>query len=286
MELWLIYAICSIFAAGLFNFTHKVAAERNYDVFLMNIYSYVITIIVTWSYLVFNEIILGIDILLILFVFSFINWLFFFISVFTRVESMKNIDTVIFFPLYKTFWPIIVTLISLFYFWETLTVKEVIWIIVWITVPLLLLTKSENKIQKNLFKWVILILVTAFLTAITSSISKEIMIREYDVILFMFLVSFFWLIFAQISYKIQKKKKKIYNPDWMVKFSIISWIFYLVSFFFFTSALEWNLAVVFTINSFSILIPIILSIFVYKEHFNFKKWLVILLSILSVILFI
>lgn len=286
METWLIYAICSIFAAWLYNFTHKVAAEKNYDISLMNIYSYVITIVVTGIYLIFNNNVLVIDSLIMLLIFSFFNWLFFFISIFTRIDSMKNIDTVIFFPLYKTFWPIIVTLISLLYFWETLTITEIVWIIVGITVPLLLLTKTENKIQKHLFKWVILIIITAILTAITSAISKEIMIREYSVTLFMFFVSFFWLLFSQITYISQKKKKKIYNDDWIIKFSIISGILYLISFFLFISALKWNLAVVFTINSFSILIPIILSIFVYKEHFSFKKWLVILLSIVSVVLFI
>jgi uncharacterized membrane protein len=51
-------------------------------------------------------------------------------------------------------------------------------------------------------------------------------------------------------------------------------------------AVTWNFAVAFTINSFSILIPIILSIIFYWEHFNLKKWMVIVLSIVSILLFI
>jgi multidrug transporter EmrE-like cation transporter len=64
------------------------------------------------------------------------------------------------------------------------------------------------------------------------------------------------------------------------------WVFHYTSFYCFTRALEGNLAVVFTINSFAILIPIILSIIFYKDHFNFKKAFVIALSIVSIILFI
>ena len=286
METWLIFAICSIFSGWLYNFTMKVAAERKYDVALINVYSYWIMLLLTWFYLAFNEIIVAKDVLLMLVVFSFINWFLFLLSLFSRVESLKNIDTVIFFPLYKTFWPIIVTLISIFYFKESLVFNEILWIIVGITVPLLLITKNENKIQTNLYRWIYFLLITVILTAITSAITKEIMIREYDVFAFIFFVSFFWLLLAHITYKLQKKRKKVYNWKWVMKFSIITSVLHLSTFMFFTFALEWNLAIVFTINSFSILIPIILSIFYYKEHFSFKKGLVILLSIVSVLLFI
>jgi len=112
------------------------------------------------------------------------------------------------------------------------------------------------------------------------------MVREYNIFVFILFSSFFWLLFSKISYLHQKRNNKIHNWEWIVKFSIISWVLQLLSFFFFTSALEWNLAIVFTINSFGILIPIILSVFFYKEHFNLRKGLVILLSIVSVMLFI
>ncbi|MFK7780704.1 MAG: SMR family transporter [Candidatus Gracilibacteria bacterium] len=286
MEIWLIYAILSIFAAGLHNFTMKVAAEKNYDVALISIFSYGISILLLSIYFIFNEIVIEKGILLMLLIFSFINGFFFLLSMFTRIESMKSIDTVVFFPLYKTFGPIIVTCISIIYFGESLTFKEILGITVGITVPLLLLTKTENKIQKNLFRGIILLIITAILTAISSAVSKEVMLREYNIYGFMLFSSFFGLFFSQIFYKHQKRNKKIYNSDGIIKFSIITGLLHIISFYLFTSALVGNLAVVFTINSFSILIPIILSIFYYKEHFSLKKGLVILLSIASVLLFI
>jgi uncharacterized membrane protein len=50
--------------------------------------------------------------------------------------------------------------------------------------------------------------------------------------------------------------------------------------------MEWNLAIVSTITSFSILIPIVLSVIFYKEKMTYKKAFVIFLSIISIILFI
>ena len=95
-------------------------------------------------------------------------------------------------------------------------------------------------------------------------------------------------VIAFFSYRLFKKHKKkiLYNDDGLIKFSLALSIVQVIAVYSFTRALAGNLAVVFTINSFSILIPIILSIIFYKEHFNFKKGLVIVLSIVSIILFI
>ena len=286
MENWLIFAIANIFLSGLHNFSMKIAAEKKYDISIINLYSYAIWIIILWTYLLFNITEVSFNNIYIIILLAFWNWLLFFLSMFSRVESMKNIDTVIFFPLYKTFWPIIVTIISVSFFKEILSIKEIIWIILWIIVPLLLITNSEKKRQKNLYVWVMLVLITAILTAFSSSMLKEARVQEYSIVLLLLFSSIFWLLFSIISYKYLKKKKMKFNKKWIKKFSIISGFLHLLSFVTFTLALKWNLAIVFTIWSFSILIPIVLSIIFYKDHFNLKKWLVIILSIISIILFI
>jgi|GEM_PF-1767192 len=45
METWLLYAIISVFTAGLHNFALKIAAERHYNVGLISSYSYLVAII-------------------------------------------------------------------------------------------------------------------------------------------------------------------------------------------------------------------------------------------------
>lgn len=219
--------------------------------------------------------------------FAAINVIFFSSSVFTRVEGMRNIDTVIFYPIYKTLWPIIVTAISILFFHETLESREVLGIILWIMVPLLLINKKEGHIQKNLFIWLVFVCASSILSGIGTIGTKWIMFYDLNIPVFLMMSLFLGMLTTSIMNLIyNRKNKKKYNKKWALSFSFATSIIHLSTFIFFTLAMSGNLAVVFTINSFSILIPIILSIIFYQEHWNTRKAIVILLSIISIIMFI
>lgn len=288
MEIWIIWALLSAITGWLYNFTYKVIAQRQYDTNLSAIYSYLTATILAGVYCFYtNAFFVSYEMLTITLILSFINISFFYISVITRVESMRNIDTVIFYPLYKTFGPIIVTLISLLYFQEYLSFKESIWILVGITIPLLLITKTENRIQKNLKLWIMLVLVTAIVTSVSSAATKMVYTLWWSPELFLFTGLFWWTLYSLLAFFFHgRKNRHKYKTDWILKFSIFAWCIHVLAFFTFIKAMIWNLAIVFTINSFSILIPIILSIIFYGEHFNLKKGIVIALSIVSILLFI
>ena len=288
MEIWLIYAIISVFVSGIFNFLMKVISHRNYNTSYVSIVAYF-----TWSilaiiyYLINNFWNYYLDNFWIYIVISFFNTFFYFLSTLTRVKSMDSVDTTIFFPLYKTFSPIFITLISLFIFWENLNLKESLWIIVWICVPLMLLTKTENKIQKNLKLWLFFVILTSIFASISNWFNKSLYNFGLNLDLFIVFSLIFWTLISLISYKyFGKESKKVYSEKWVIKFWILMWIIHLVAFYVFTKAVEWNLAIAYTINSFSILIPIILSVIFYKEEMTFKKGFVIFLSIISMLLFI
>ena len=288
METWIFYALLSAFVGGFYSFSFKMIAQRNYDTHLATFYSYfVASVLIGWGLLFFwnfNGTIQ--DLYLVIFLWLLNIW-FYTASIHSRVESMRNIDSVIFFPLYKTFWPIIVTMLSIFWFKEILDFKEVLWIIVGISVPLLLLTKTENRIQKNLYRWFIFILITSALTAVSSILPKYAQVAHLNIGVFIFFSFLFWVIFSYFWYKHHlKKAKRNYNTVGLWKFAFIVWFLHAGAFYTFMRAMEWNLAIAFTINSFSILVPIILSIIFYGEHFNLKKGLVIGLSIVSILLFI
>lgn len=289
MENYIFWSILSALVGGLYTFTHKVIAERNYDTNLSNIYGYSTATVLAFFYCIsvwaFQ---VSLQQFLYTLVFAFINLAFFYFSILTRVESMKNIDTVIFFPLYKTFWPIIITLVSILGFSEVLSPKEALGIITGITVPLLLITKTEHRIQKNLYLWISLVIVTALATSISSVAVKMVYIFQGNSDLFLFLGLLFWIIFSSSFYHFRSKKHihKAYKKEGIIPFSIIAWVLHFWGFITFIKAMDGNLAIAFTINSFSILIPIILSIIFYKEHFNFRKGCVIVLSIISILLFI
>jgi len=288
METWLLFAIISVFFAGIYNFLMKVISHRNYNISFASMIAYGVASIVAFIFYLYNNFWnYNFDNFWILIWIWFLNTFFYFLSTISRVKSLDNVDTTIFFPLYKTFSPILITGISIFIFWENLNIKETFWIIIWILVPLLLLTRSENKLQKNLKLWVFFVLLTSFYASLSNWFNKSIYDFNLNIDLFIVSSLIIWTIITAISYKFfDKKSKKNYSKEWIYKFWILLWLMHYFSFYTFTIAVEWNLAIAYTINSFSILIPIILSVFFYKEEMTFKKAFVIFLSIISMLLFI
>lgn len=288
METWLIFAIISVFFAGIYNFLMKVISHRNYNISFASMIAYAVASIIAIIFYLYNNFWnYSFDNFLLLTIIWFLNTFFYFLSTISRVKSLDNMDTTIVFPLYKTISPILITLISLFIFWENLNTKEFFWIIVWILVPLMLLTKSENKIQKNLKLWIFFVLLTSFFSSISNWFNKSIYDFNLNIDLFIVFSLIIWTIISFISYKyFDKKTKKNYSKKWIYTFWILLWIMHFFSFYTFTLAVEWNLAIAYTINSFSILIPIILSVIFYKEEMTYKKAFVIFLSVISMLLFI
>ncbi len=268
----------------------KVIAQRNYNTSYVSILSYIVTTLCATMYLIFWKgwFVWDQNMLYSTALYGFLNTVFYFISTLTRVESLKHIDTTIFFPLYKTFLPIIITLISFFYFQESLTSQEGIWIVCGLMIPLLLLNKQENTVQKNLKLWVVLVVITSMLATVAWVVPKLIHTQGLDIDLFVFFGSLSWAIVASFSYLIWKKStaQKVYSKEWIYMFAVVLGVFQFLGFLCYSYATQWNLAIAMTINSFSILIPIILSVIFYKEEMTYKKAFVIFLSIVSVILFI
>lgn len=288
MENWIILAIISAILTGLANFWIKVSVERWYNVNSYALYANFLSFVLFSLILLFQWKLIwtlqnsSIFILLL----AFINISLLTLSVPSRAKSLENIDTVIFYPIYKTIGPILVTFVSYFLIKETLALKEFLWVIVWIFVPLLLITRTENRIQKNLMLWLVFIWVTVFMTSIAQVMPKIIQIQGLDIDTFLLLAFLVGSIFSYGVLQVHEKKSETKKKKAPIFFWILLWLFHFGSMYCYTHALTGNLAIVFTINSFSILIPIILSILFYKEHFSFKKWIVIALSIISVLLFI
>ena len=289
METWVIYSIVSLFFAGFFNFGMKIIAQRNYNTSYVSMLIYsVATIISLAYYLLFFYDWFETKSFILLALLAFWSALFYFLSTLSRIVSLKNIDTTIFFPLYKTFFPIIIALVSVFYFQESLEIKEIFGIGLWIAVPLLLITKQENQIQKNIKTWVIFVVITSILASVWSVFQKQVNIGWLDLELFVFLSLLFWTIVSWLSYFLWKKKSilKKHSQKGIYTFAFVLWLIQCVWSYVVIYAMEWNLAIVITINSFSILIPIILSVIFYWEEMTKKKAFVVFLSLVSVILFI
>jgi drug/metabolite transporter (DMT)-like permease len=288
MEVWLIYAIISIFSAGLFSFGTKIATERNYNASLMSVYLYTFGAVIAGVVYLFSPNKELIENMLVVTGWASLASVLFLLAIITRVKGMKYVDAVIFFPIHKTIGPVLVTISSLFYFSESLTAKEMIGILIGICVPILLITKTESKIQKNLKSGFVFIVTTSILTALVSSISKLISANGFSIDFYIFIFLFSGIFSSLFSYKFIQKNdaEEEYSTKGILFFSTILALFFFMANYAFVKALERGLAIVFTINSFSILVPVILSVLFYKDHFSIKKAFIVVLSIISIILFI
>lgn len=280
MESWFIYTLLSVFLAGLFSFSSKISVEKKHNPWLVTFFSmstatmcWIIYFMITkWtSSNLFLEISLWIA-----------NWLLYLITNVTRIKSLNYIDTSVYFPIYKSIWPILILLITVLIFSESFNSKESIWIILWILVPLLLISKKSN--NKDIKKWLfymIIWLLTATWAAVTVKIWT---IYEANMLLYAVFSLFSGTIWSYFFIKKKNKKNISYSLLKIKRIWFITWVLNFFAFYFFIKAIELNgsLWLVYVFQSLYIIIPIILSIIIYKEHFDFKKFIAIILTIASI----
>ncbi|GAX61276.1 permease of the drug/metabolite transporter DMT superfamily [Candidatus Scalindua japonica] len=288
MDLWFIYAISSAVFSGLHTFIQKIAVERGHSTLLVNMWSTVVSSVlaftVSWIFFSFDGL-WKIGLFL-----GFINGLTHIIGSIFRMDALKYIDTAIMFPLYKTAGPIFTLVIGIIIFAEKFTVAEWVGITLGITVPLLLLHKSEKLRQKYLWKGVVFLLIASFFTAVAAGISKYGTGIFETVFLFVAVSHTFGSISGWGIYELQKsnthRNGKLFKYRHIDKDMLsISFLAGITQFAGFSAMMlafvGGSLGIVYAIQSLYILIPIILSIIIYKEHWNMRKIIAIILSIVA-----
>lgn len=287
METWFLYACATIVCSGLGSFLQKVSAKHDHNSKVVTIFSFVVTILIApivWYYQ--GASIEGWQVALFAGGFGGVLYA---LSYVLRITNLRYIDTTIYFPLYKTLGPLLVLAIGLLYFKDSLSSYDYWGIGLGVLVPLMLLSRSESSRQQNLTKGLLLLLVTASVTAIAFATSKIGVDSGVNIWLFMTVQALVGIVSACLFAIPNFKKDRILDLGLHKKAVQIGLLLGLIdslNIFFILMALSTGLvSVVYTVNSFYILIPIVLSVLIYKEHMNFRKAFAIGLSILSVIFF-
>lgn len=280
MNEWFIYWIISIISTGFFSFSSKISVEKNHNPNLVTFYSSLIAAICSILYFIYSDwVIKNFYLEIILWI---TNWLFYLVTVLTRIKSLKYIDTWVYFPIYKALWPILLLIISILYLSEKFTTIQSLWILLWICVPFLLITKKSK--SKNIKKWLIYLFVW-LLAAIISWLSvKYASIYKVNILLVVVYSLFFQTIWAYYLLKKHSRTDQNFSFDKIKSVWIVTWLLNFIGFYSFTSAvnLSWSIWLIYVMQSLYIIIPIILSVIMYKEHFDFKKFIAILLTITSI----
>jgi len=285
MELWFIFAVAAAVIGGVPSFIMKVAAHRGYNPELFIFYGSVSSVIMLIPMAVFFS---GTDNL---------NWSMLGLAGLAgvvasgggifRILALRCIDTTIYFPLAKLVSPSLAIAMGVVFFSESFSTLEWLGLISGVTVPLLLVTRKENGRQNNLWMGLILVLVTGVLSALVALVHKYVSDIYGDV---------FWIISAAATGVLIGSsvfiiyKQGLFNfvahiktdttkhlAGWaLLRGVVLSAAFGCGVYAF---ILGGTLAIVHTIQSLYILIPIVLAIIFYKEHWNLQKVLAIVLSL-------
>jgi len=209
---------------------------------------------------------------------------------FVRIESLKYIDSVIYFPINKVLGPLIVLVGGIVFFKDSLTVLQYIGIIASICVPLLLVSATEKHLQNNLRLGIIFLVVSTLLTAGSTLFTKQALVDTSTVLFVLSIGQIAGTVSSLIILLKQhgREFRKTLNLDFReIYLGVIGGILAFFSSYSLLKALSLGLiSIVYTIHAHYILVPIVLSIWWYREHINVRKVAAVALSFLAIALLV
>lgn len=284
LEIWFVLAIASAISGGLFIFTTKVAAERDYDVVLLSTsaitLSGVIFLVITVLKNDYSGMSEFVYLMIVINSFGYMG-----VNILRHI-ALQCVDTAVYYPIYKALTPAIAIIAGVALFHERFTGLEWAGLGLSLAVPLLLITHAEKGRQKDLFRGLKLLLITALLASVAAAVVKAGTNATDNIWLFITLTDFgivFIGIFVLISRNGKRPLKDRFKSFKNTQFLLLTfWMGALSAASFSTIVFAFSqgpLGIVYTVQSLYILIPIILSIIFYNEHWNLRKVIAIILSV-------
>ena len=290
MEIWFISAVAGAVLAGISNFFFKIAASRGYNSEIFTLYGGLVSAVSVGAVAIyFHDSLLQFNLLIAIMLFA---GMIASLGGIMKVYALRHIDSTIYFPLFKLLAPSLAIAFGIGFFSESFSQTEWIGMLLGLTVPLLLITKAENGRQNNLKAGLLFIVLTALTSASAAALNKFVIDSGVTVLVGLFYASlgvFLGTILTIIFKKGLRYTLKHIRTDsspQLILYGSLRAIFICLSMGFILYAYTANgtLAIVQTIHSMYILIPIILSIIFYSEHWNLQKAVAIILSVLSLAL--
>lgn len=287
MEQWFLFSVITTVFAGLHIFIQKVAVVRGCNSSLLNSSTAVVAavcgLIVTGWFEGFS------DLTWFLTAWALVNGVFYMIGTNLRMDALRYVDATIALPIHKFVCPLIALVFGLLFFEESLSVNEWWGILLGVSVPLLLISRTEKIRQYNLSKGLVLILVSAVFAALVAAINKEGTNIFASVLLFAAVSQTLSATFGFMQYRLSSQFQSLTHLRQQIDMRFIQLAVFggLLQFVSFTTlilafSVGGPLGIVYAIHSLYIVIPIVLAIIFYKEHWNARKVIAIIASIVAI----
>lgn len=283
MDNWFLLALVTLVTQGLKDFLYKVSAEHKCNTALVNFFwaltvaffSLLFILLQGKKFVNFQSILLM----------AFFGGLTYSMSSILRMESLKHLATSVAFPLLRL--SVFLTVIfSFFYFKDSLSFRQFIGIIVGFSVVFLVSKQHESEkiVDKNFKLGIFLIILAIFFGTISSIIPKFAAV-SFEPLSFMLLTYTFNSIFSLFLVKKMKDNKYARRINKAILLGCLMGVLNFIGFYSLLVALSVGpLSIIILIQSFSFLIAIIFSVFIYREKIGLRRFVGIILAITAVIL--
>lgn len=288
-ESWFLLALLSAVAAGFEAFMHKVVAMRDGDIrALSTVSSFISSIILAIATLIFS----GFGSLWTLAsVLACAGAGTYLLTLVFKVEALKSIDSAIFFPLYKVAGPSLAIIFGIVFFSESFSAKEWLGLLLGMTIPFLLITKTEERRQKNLTRGLVMLAVASLAGSVSIALFKSGAVLASNVWQYVLISEVFLFISSALTPLKQHGALMGHYVLSQVRGRNLPLVLAMgaaqvtstagIIFAFSSNGL---LGIVYTVNSLSMLVPIALSAIIFREHLSIRKIIAIVISIMTVAL--
>ncbi len=285
-NLWIFYSLAGLIILGLWDFIKKVVLQKwwNKEVFLFMCFVFYI-IILGGNYLLNSDAdFSNIELRSALIIGSFD-----FLAPLWMLTALKYLDVSFSLVSIRLISSIFILWIWMSILWDNLSLYNIIGFIIWFVAIFLLSGFSFSKKIKLNNKGILAIVGTIIWIVWSHSYFKSV-VSDLNITNFMiikFLVTFSLLIIYML---IRKKFRdfSIVNIKIILPFALITWLLFVAQFLYLLPNiyLLWPLSLSYKILSYSLIVPIILSIILYKEKITKRKLIAFVLTIVSLGLFI
>ena len=285
---WLIFNILSSFCVGLFSFFNKVTIERKHNENLTLLFLYGNQIWIAFMLVLFfgNHSFNSKTFFL-----ATIASLFLLIVYKSRFIALKNIDSSTYFTNFRIISSTLLLFIGYLFFNDTLSFREIFGFALGIGIFFLLFEKQKHASNRHYKKSILALLTSIIFITFFGTILKIVSLGEINFFNFIFYES---IVSLSIMLILGRKKisSGLFRKNILLKETFKLSLFQAIlqiliaPLFLYALYLGADLGIAYKIQSYSIFIPIILSIIIYKERFTKKKIIALILTIISIQFFL
>lgn len=278
MELsWFVWALLTTLSIGLVGFINKIIVEKKYNQGLSAISFYGAQSIIYLLLLIFLA---NYQVSVTVITFGILWGLLDYFYIRARFISLEGISSSLFFINARLFSSLALLLLGILFFGDIISTKEYIGFFLGFVVFALLFEKEKIK-NENYKKGILFLGIGIVLIIIIHFGIKYITTILNNIFLLFFSYALTGLIIALMINR-RNLKKEIKNKAGTIYWNVAhALLFFFYIYFLFRTYNLADLGIAYKIQSYSLFIPIILSIIVYNEKINTKKIIAFILTIIS-----